>query len=313
MADLSSKTPQQLFSAWRDGDAAAGQAMAQRFSDWYYAVTAARLGDLNGRVPLQRACTRFQQGIVGVADAKSLSDWAHKIVADEVGMAGGRIAGGDFPNVLTAGRSPTEILREARGRLPNEQVRLLSHAYDSSFGIEQVTRECEAMGGYPYAVLKARADLKRVLRNDLGVAFTEVPDKPNLDSGPLPLYEAGRMTNPNEESGFEKWLLTNLGLCKDIAEFGVFALALRAGAFAGSSTPQSAIPTVIPPQPGPAPAAPATPARPAAPTPSSPAEDPFADPPERSSSGLLFAVVVGGLLLLLGVVVIALVAWKYLV
>lgn len=236
MSDLRTVPTQELYRNWRSGDADAGQAMAQRFSDWYYAVTASRLGDAHGRVPLQRSCTRFQQGIVSVAKESELVGWAHGILAEELQTAGGRIPGGDFPNQLTAGRSPAELLGAARAALPADEVRLLAHAYDAAWPLDDVTREAEAMGGMPLAVLRARYTLKRWLRDNAGIAFTEVPAEPNLDYAPLPLYEAGRMESAAEETNFEKWLLSNMSLCKDIAEFGVFALALRAGAFRGGAT-----------------------------------------------------------------------------
>lgn len=230
MSDLRSASPQQLYVQWRRGDPEAGQAMAQRFSDWYYAITTCRLGDAHGRGPLQRACVRFQQGILSVTTPAELADWSHALLMEEVKMAGGRIAGGDFPNQLTGGRSPTELLQQVVPRLEPGVVRLLTAAYDSDVPLEEVTALAETMGGYPFAVLHARLAAKRALRDHHGVAFSEVPESPNLDLAPLPLYEAGRMPREAEETGFEKWMLTDMGLCKDIAEFGVFAQAMRAGA-----------------------------------------------------------------------------------
>lgn len=293
MSDSRTVATLELYRQWRNGDPVAGQAMAQRFSDWYYAVTASRLGDAHGRVSLQRACTRFQQGIVSVAKESELVGWAHGILAEELETAGGRIAGGDFPNQLTGGRLPTELLGAARAALPAEQVRLLAHAYDSAYPLEDVGREAEALGGMPLAVLKARYTLKRWLRDHAGVAFTEVPDEPNLDYAPLPLYEAGRMSSAAEETGFEKWLLSNMGLCKDIAEFGVFALALRAGAFrAGVGAPPAAATA-------PAPSVPA-----AAP---SPATAPEARPAAPAKKLNLVLIVVGVLMMLGGLGLIAVV------
>ncbi|MDP2306673.1 MAG: hypothetical protein Q8P18_11680 [Pseudomonadota bacterium] len=260
MSDLRTVPTPQLFRQWRGGDADSGQNMAQRFSDWYYAVTASRLGDALGRVPLQNACTRFQQGIVGVTKEAELVGWAHDILAEELAAAGGRIGGGDFPNQITAGRSPTELLAIARKALPPEAITLLAHAYDSAWPLDELTKEAESQGGMPLAVLRARYALKRWLRQNAAVVFTEVPDEPNLDYAPLPLYEAGRMSSAAEETNFEKWLLSNMSLCKDIAEFGVFALALRAGAFrtvAPSSVPTR--PIAPPPQQRATPAAPAAP------------------------------------------------------
>lgn len=296
MSDPSTVAPQQLFKQWRGGDAASGQAMAQRFSDWYYAVTACRLGDQHGRTPLQRACTRFQQGIVSVTNPGELADWAHGILSEELRMAGGRIPGGDFPNQLTRGRPPSELLARAREALPPAQVRLLAHAYDARFPYEQVAAEAEALGGMPFAVLDARYALKRWLAQE-GVAFTETPAQPNLDYAPLPLYEAGRMSNANEESGFEKWMLLSLPLCKDIAEFGVFALALRAGAF-GTAAPVAA------PEPAPAPVAAAPRPAPAPEPPPVRAATP-APKPERSFEIMPFII---GLLLVVGIAA-AVAAW----
>ncbi len=234
MSDLASTPTATLFRQWRtQGDGAAGQAMAQRFSDWYYAVTTCRLGDAHGRAPLQRACLRFQQNILSVTSADELVSWSHGLLTEEVRMAGGRIAGGDFPNQLTGGRSPTELLRQVAAGMRGDDVQLLSMAYDSGVDQEQVTARAEALGGYPFAVLNARLALKRALAAEAAVAFTEVPEAPNLDLAPLPLYEAGRMVREAEETGFEKWMLTDMRLCKDIAEFGVFAQALRAGALRG--------------------------------------------------------------------------------
>jgi hypothetical protein len=232
-------TPQTLFKQWRNGDAAAGQAMAQRFTDWYYAVSTARLGDAHGRQPMQRACQRFQQGIVSVTDASRLADWAHGLIAEEIASAGGRITGGDFPNALTQKRSPTEILARAAVALPRAQVDLLGAAYDPTVSIEVLEQKAEALGGMPVAVLEARHALKQWLKNSGGVGLGDIPEKPNLDCAPLPVYESGRMTNAVEEAGFEKWLLTDLALCRDVAEFAAFAMALRGGAFRSALAPAS--------------------------------------------------------------------------
>ncbi|MBM4366018.1 MAG: hypothetical protein FJ102_07365 [Deltaproteobacteria bacterium] len=228
--DLATAPTAILFKQWRGGDGASGQAMAQRFSDWYYAITTCRLGDEIGTEPLRRACVRFQQGILGVTTAADLTDWAHGVLMEEVRMAGGRIAGGDFANQLTGGRSPSELIVSACTPSNIAELRLLAAAYDSSLPLDQVKADAERMGGYPLAVLQARLALKRALRDRAQVTFSEVPDSPNLDLAPLPLYEAGRMEKEADETGFEKWMLSDMKLCKDIAEFGVFAQALRAGA-----------------------------------------------------------------------------------
>ncbi len=240
MPDPLQMNPQDLYKQWRSGDPAAGQAMAQRFSDWYYSLISVRLGDIKGRQPLQRACLRFQQGISTVASPSELVDWSHQIILEEMKGAGERIDGGDFPNQLTGGRSPGELLRQVARTLPPEDMSLLAHTFDSRYPLEALTEEARARGGMPLAILRARYALKHALREHAGIPFQEVPAEPNLDYVPLPLYESGRMAGTREEAGFEKWVLSNMTICRDVAEFGVFALALRTGALRQGLSPRPA-------------------------------------------------------------------------
>ncbi|MCK6507397.1 hypothetical protein L6R53_29205 [Myxococcota bacterium] len=307
-------TVQDLFKRWRnDGDAQAGMEMAQKFSDWYYAITAARLGDRAGRQPLEAACQAFEQGIVQVTRTSDLVDWAHGLVDRAAQGAGSRLSGGDFPNGLTGNRSPTALLQAVRGRLSPEQAELLARTFDAGTSLETLASQAEQAGGMPHAILEARYALKRALRDQAQVPLQVVPERPNLDLAPLPLYEAARMETQGEEASFEKWLISDIELCKDVAEFATFAHALRAGAFAGahpagSSQPRPTAPAAAPASapaatPGPAAARPATPATPAAPP--APAPDAGSPPAPRSmvplliGLGLLFVIVV-----LLGVVAI---------
>ncbi|MBN1336212.1 MAG: hypothetical protein JXB39_09650 [Deltaproteobacteria bacterium] len=303
MADPNVSSIPSLYKRWRSGEGEAGQEMAQRFSDWYYALTASRLGEQAGRDPLQRSCERFSQEILAISSANELVEWAHGVVVSEMERAGSRIRGGDFPSTLTQRRPPSEILAGAWKDLPRESLALLSHAYDASYSMDQIVQEAEGMGGYPVAVLQARLDLKRWLRDACGVPFVVVPDTPHLDSAPLPVYEAGRMTNPKEESRFERWLLTREDQCRDIAEFAPFALSIRSGSLARSAPP--AAPESAPPR-RPASPPPARPAAGAAPRPASPPMRETAPTfPERRRSpillfgGLAFVVLVGILLVLL--------------
>lgn len=230
MSELAGQTIQQLFKQWRSGDAEAGQAMASRFSDWYYAIAASRLGDPPCRQPLETACRRFAEGVSTVTEARLLPGWSHDIIVEELKTAGERAWGGDFPNNITGKKKPSDLLAKAVDKLTPAQVTLLDRAYDRKVPLDDVKALANEAGGYPIAVLQARYALKRVLRSQYNVQFTEVPDQPNLDWGPLPLYECGRMDGTNEEKSFETWMLSDLSLCKDIAEFSSFAIALRGGA-----------------------------------------------------------------------------------
>lgn len=253
-----------LFKAWRGGDAAAGQHMAQRFSDWYYAITAVRLGDQAGRAPLERSCQAFAKGIMTVTRTSELIDWSYSLVIREVQAAGGRTPGGDFPNAMTGGRSPSALVQAAAQALPSDRRALLDMCYDDSVPIDVLTAEAERQGGMPIALLQARYELKRALRDKQGVALTVAPDSPDLDRAPLPMYESNRMGSADEEGYFEKWLITDLDLCQDVAEFATFTHALRLGALrpgnqaaaAAAAAPVVASAARIPATPAPARAAP---------------------------------------------------------
>jgi hypothetical protein len=211
---------------------------------------------------------------------------------------GGRAQAGDLPNTLTANRSPSELLAQVRPNLEPHRVRLLALAYSGEGSVEELVRRAEELGGWPYALLDARYTLKRLLRDQVGVAFSVVPDSANLDRGPLPLYEAGRMASVDEEAFFEKWLISDMDLCRDVAEFAAFTHALRAGALSGPE-PVSR----VEPRSG----APATPAvsSPKVRTEAPPAAAPAAAPASPPASSLAVAVV--GVLIVLAVIIAVLV------
>ena len=279
-----------LFKKWRGGDAEAGQAMAQKFTDWYYAVSASRLGDTQGRAPLQQACAAFAQGIGTVTRTADLTGWAHEIIQREVDGAGGRIGGGDFPNALTGHRSPTELLGQVRSHLDPDQVALLHATYAPDMTVGELTDLAEQHGGWPQAVLEARYAAKRALRDITRVNFAVVPDTPVLDRAPLPLYEAARLASQEEDAAFEQWLVTELDLCRDVAEFATFSHALRAGAFKA--------PTIH----APAPAAAAPPA--AAPAPVMPTIEEYDEPRSGPPAVAIGAAVLCVLLALVAIVVV---------
>ena len=59
MAETDTRSIKVLFREWRQGDAEAGQIMAQRFADWYYAIATSRLGEDAGREPCETACRKY--------------------------------------------------------------------------------------------------------------------------------------------------------------------------------------------------------------------------------------------------------------
>jgi hypothetical protein len=223
------RTTKELFRSWRSGDAEAGGAMAQRFADWYYAIATSRLGEQDGSAPRQAASTRFGEGVVSVTESRALIGWAHEIIKDELAKSGkARATDGDWPNAYTGGQSPKSLLVSAKDELANE-VRLLELVYGGTTSGDEVEALAAPLGGLPIATLKARYLVKKWLRDNARVPFDVAPDEPVLDRAPMPLYESGRMQSAKEEEQFEQWMITDIDLCKDIAEFAHFAIALRGG------------------------------------------------------------------------------------
>jgi hypothetical protein len=230
MSQTDTRATKDLFREWRQGDAQAGQIMAQRFADWYYAIATSRLGEAAGQGPCERACQKFGQGVASVTESRALVSWAHDIIKAELQTAGatGRAGDLDEPNAYTVNQRPKTLLVAARKALPAE-LRLLEACYRGKMDDPEVEKLAEPLGGIPLGVLKARYKVKQYIRDQFGAPFEVAPDQPVLDRAPLPLYESGQMANPEEEVNFEQWMLSDINLCKDIAEFAHFAIALRGG------------------------------------------------------------------------------------
>ena len=229
MSQTDTRSTKELFRAWRSGDAQAGQIMAQRFADWYYAIATSRLGEAQGRQPCSTACDQFGEGIVSVTESRALVGWAHDIIQKQLATVGTRATDGDEPNAYTGNQRPKALLAKAKSALPDE-VALLEITYAHGDRDEaEVERMAGPLGGNPLGILKARYRVKQWLRDNASVPFEVAPDNPVLDRAPLPLYEAGRMATPQEEVNFEQWMLSDINLCKDIAEFAHFSIALRGG------------------------------------------------------------------------------------
>lgn len=249
MAENAEVTVQQLFERWRRGDAEAGRLMAQRFSDWYYAISAVRLGDRKGRGPLDRSCKAFAEGVVAVTRAGDIVEWAYGLVQQEVANAGGHISGGDIPNAVTRNRSPSKLLRQVRGDLDGDQLRLLHLVYSGRGAPDEVARLAESQGGMPLAALRARYTLKRLLKQNADVPFQETPIEIDFDRCPLPLYEANALASADEVMAMEKWLLSDSVVCRDVAEFATFAVALRGGALTSDEPADTTTAEVVRTQP----------------------------------------------------------------
>ncbi len=229
MSETDTRTTKVLFREWRAGDSQAGQIMAQRFADWYYAIATSRLGEVGGAPACEQACASFGDGVVEITESRELVPWAHGVIRKLLSAdGGGRITDGDEPNAYTGNQQPKALLVKARSALPQE-VKLLEVAYRHGSSSDEVDALAAPLGGNPLGILKARYLVKAWMKSNLGVPFDVTPDKPVLDRAPLPLYESGKMESPDEEVSFEHWMISDIDLCRDIAEFAHFAIALRGG------------------------------------------------------------------------------------
>jgi len=277
MSDPTQTTVIQLFRKWRGGDEASGQEMAQRFSDWYYAISTIRIPGQGGRPPMEAACQSFAQGIVTVTRPRALVDWAHDLLERELasegfGLDANTNTGSDNPNGMTRDRSPTQLIQNVRESVDPEFIRVLALAYDAETDLQTVNTAADNIGGTPYAMLQARYALKRALRGTQDVPFAVVPDAADMDRAPISLYEANRLNSGSDMANLEKWLLSDIDLCKDVAEFSAFVHALRGGALSEWAEPLAEAATVAAPKADPEPEpqapseeAPPEPAQPEAP------------------------------------------------
>lgn len=218
------------FRNWRDGDASAGQQLAQIMTDWYFAVSTSRLGEPIGAEPYQTACGQFAHGVMDIQASRDLIPWAHELIRAAVDSSGGRTVGADIPSSFTGDRHPTALLQLAREALP-EEVDALLKAYDPESG--------RAKMGDLRLLLQYRYRLKRWLRDYQDVQFEVTPVEPNPDWLPVPVFEADKMAGTQEEQQFELWMLADRELCRDLAEFAHFAIVLRAGSLPASTSTSS--------------------------------------------------------------------------
>ena len=225
---LSQEATLELFNRWKSGDADAGQEMAQRFSDWYFALSAARYGEQRSRDGLERACQLFAQGITSVENAQDLEGWAFGLLDGELQELGDPAKGIDEPTRLTGNRLPSRLLRRAVAEAECPSLPLLALTWSPDVDAATLEEAAEQAGGYPKAILEARYELKRWLNTQETVPFAELPDEANLDYLPLPLYEAGRLSD-EEARKFEHWMLDDSTLRLDVTEFSSFSLSMRQG------------------------------------------------------------------------------------
>lgn len=295
-------TTEALFDAWRRGDAQAGQAMAQRFTDWFFALAAIHSGEAQSRQGFRAACERFSQGVAAVPDPRRLGPWAQNVAKELIQAGRPRLDDGDFTGAYTDQRAPKALLAEARVALPDE-MGLLETAYRSS-GSASAFRTGRLVAS-PTKILAARYRVKKWLAAEAGVPFRVLPDSLDPDLSPLPVYESATMANDREYQRFELFLLEEPDLVQDVAEFAHYAIALRGGIDGAAAASAAAGPRAVITPAGRATTPPASPASPRPTT--APGTSPGTSAPAPAAkSGTNLVPVLLGAVVLLGLAVLAL-------
>ena len=214
-----------LFKKWRSGNAESGTQLAQRISDWFYAICSSRYGEEHGYAVFQTASRKFGEGVVNVAHSEDLVPWAHSVLCTEIIRAGVKPGAANVASGYSGGHPPVDLLAAAKTALPVE-VEILRRFFNGE-DVAAMGELVDPLGGVPSALLHARYSVKRWLKNEYSLPFDVTPEQPNMDLFPLSMYESNRMKDEAEVSRFEKWMLDNNSLCRDVAEFAPFAAALR--------------------------------------------------------------------------------------
>jgi len=288
MTSASTQRTSTLFQQWRRGNANAGKAMAQRFTDWFYTLSVLRHGEKEGDAGFRTACEQFSQNIGKVADVRQLHAWAHDLASKHI-LVSSAPKKGDAPNAYTGEKSPSALLRSSSDALQSDLDLLLRLFH-------QGDRNIDAIRAY-----NARLRVKAWLRDHAGIPFKVVPSKADPDLAPVPYYEASALDGRTTKA-FELFLLEEPVLCRDLAEFAAYTHALRAGL--PSSAPALQMPTAQPPASAnraPEAAAAAAPAKSVAPsTPRAPVSTGLDEPAPASGNNKMPIFIGIGVLLALG-------------
>lgn len=211
-----------LFVDWRKKqDNQIGQNMASRFERWFESVTVANCGINKQQSQLLRqVCTNFSAQLQNIRSDNDLVPTAYSILQKELQQYS---ASKIFE--MKEDISINEILQQVWGNLQSKEQSLLLQVY---------AKHQRPLPDQLYALLEARYKLKNLIfqRYFAGDHTWVLPETPNRDLLPMPLYEANILQNKPENQYFECWLINAPLVCLDIQEFAPFAHALFNGAIA---------------------------------------------------------------------------------
>ena len=100
MPQADKRSPTSLFNDWkRRNDTDAGQELAQRVADWYYALATSFAGETKGAQLADQACNQFGTGVGRLDNEEDLIPWAHDIINREFQKLGGNAKGLNHPSL----------------------------------------------------------------------------------------------------------------------------------------------------------------------------------------------------------------------
>mgnify|MGYP000007852221 CR=1 FL=1 len=144
-----------LFNRWRNGSSEAGQEMAQRVADWYFALAVTHLGEEQGQVACEAACSTFSTGAANFASSEELVHWCQDTIHHAMGRKRPGVASMTMSSSFTLDCPPKELIAIAWQELP-EELLILTHCYSSKTKVSALVELCEKGDGYPLELLKAR-------------------------------------------------------------------------------------------------------------------------------------------------------------
>ena len=103
-------------------------------------------------------------------------------------------------------RPPSELLHLVWNKLNANEQELFSLFYiqRNRSAIEALPHPIEQLA---LQVLNIRQKLKRLMKEDASITFTNTQPQNNTDLIPLALFESGNLADQQEREAFETWLL----------------------------------------------------------------------------------------------------------
>ena len=228
-----------LFIRLRKGDTTLQEEVPQRFDRWFLTIAMHSLGQKNHRQAYETACKEFSTAVKNITRKKDLVPQAYTIIKNNIKKSSAQFVAGDFSNMMLQQRPPSELLKLVWPKLSTEEQHIFSLFYiqRSRQTIEQSQDTIESLA---FQALNIRQKMKRLMKEDASITFTNIQPQTKTDLIPLTLFESGMLAGENEKEAFETWLLNVPEVCNDLMEFVPFVQALQEPSVSSFFLPNSA-------------------------------------------------------------------------